>query len=456
MTIVKPNQPSGVRDYLPSEMLGREWMFAQIQEVFQRYGFERLETPAFERRDVLGVESSSQRVFTAVVEPSEICGKEEIRAKQSTLRFDHTVPLARFVAANMRDLQFPFRRWTRGPVWRGERPQRGRFREFVQCDADIVGTDSVMDDAEIVALMVAVMQNLGIEKFVVRVNNRKLLNGLPTFVGFPEESGPDVLRILDKLDKIGRAGVIAELKQPTADGGMAFSDEQVTRLEQFMDISGETAEELLSAVAELYKGNEIGMQGVQELRELFAYADAMNVPQQYYALDLSIARGLGYYTGTVYETTLTDMPSIGSVFSGGRYDDLISRFSKQQIGGAVGASVGVDRLFVALQDLGMLPEKTTVVDVMVIPADDEQNGYAAKVTQQLRTGGINTVRYGGKGKTLGARIGECVKAGVPIAVIVGAEEVEAGSAQLKNLTTRDQESYSLSDLPEAVSAILNS
>src|SRR3989344_3373173 len=347
---INPELAGGFRDYLPEDMIPRQKMFDTIRDVFERFGFVPLDTPGLEKEEILtgGDPNFRMQIFRAGLR----AGDEGL-----ALRFDLTVPLARVVSAYGEKLEKPFKRYQIGKVWRGEKPQAGRFREFVQFDA------------EIVALIYETLTALGLSRFVIKVNNRKILNGLPSLVGFELTSNAEVLRIIDKLDKIGWDGVKVELAEK-----LNLSDSQTDKLKQFIDIRSDSQEETLARLAELGADSPNIVEGSNELKEIISHIRSLGIPDRMWRIDLSVARGLGYYTGPVFETTLTDIPEIGSVFSGGRFDDLVARFGERSVP-ATGASVGVDRLFAAMDKLGLVKKEKTVAQVLVLNFDSQAEDY---------------------------------------------------------------------------------
>ena len=438
---IEPGLAAGFRDFLPKDMIPRQKMFDSIRAVFERFGFVPLETPGLEREDILtgGDSNFRMQIFKTNVQT----GWDAL-----ALRFDLTVPLARVVAQYQNELKRPFKRYQIGRVWRAERPQAGRYREFTQFDADIVGSNSMMADAEIVAVMYSVMRELGIENFKIRVNDRKILNGLAEYAGFPKEKSTEVLRSIDKLDKQGWDAVAEELKTS------GLTSEQTVAVRKFVELRGETSEETLSLVKELMANSPLAQEGIKELGEVVSSAAALGVPNDVWAVDLSVARGLGYYTGPVFETTLTDIPEIGSVFSGGRYDGLVERFGTLSIP-ATGASVGVDRLFVALEKLGKIKNEKTVAKAMVLNFDSKATLYVQEVATELRNNGIPTEIYMGSEETLKAQLSFALNAEVPVIVIAGSTEMESRTVQVKDVRSREQKSVDFAEISDKVKAVLS-
>lgn len=433
--MIEPKITSGLRDYLPEDMIPRQKVLDTIRRVFECFGFLPLDTPAIEQEEVLtgGDSNFKMSIFRTNVPNSP--------QEKLALRFDLTVPLARVVAQYPDRIKKPFKRYAVGPVWRGEKPQAGRFREFIQFDADTVGSSGMMADAEVIAIMYETMTALGIKNFLTRVNNRKILNGLAEYAGFDSEKNPEVLRAIDKMDRQGWETVKKELAMEEKfdqlgerTGGSALSLSQIEAVRAFLDLPA--GEELLDEVEVLMANSPIALEGTEELRQIRSHVRALGVPDDRWKIDLSVARGLGYYTGPVFETVLTDLPSIGSVFSGGRYDNLVNRFSNVSVP-ATGASVGVDRLFAAMEQLGLV-ERRTSVDVMVLNFDASCRAKCQKIATILRRKGIKTEIYLGAAVTLKEQLSHAVRQDVPVVIILGSYEAEKEICKVKNLRTREQ------------------
>jgi len=442
---IKPELLGGFRDYLPSVMITRQRMVDNIRRTFESFGFLPLETPGLERSSVLGTDKDEFKMqvyrFRA--------GDQDV-----TLRFDLTVPLSRVVSANP-ELIKPFKRYQFGSVWRKESPQAGRYREFAQFDADIVGSDSIIADTEILVLMYETLKNLGIGKFVIRFNNRKILNGLCDYASFDKGKTDQVLRTLDKLDKIGLEGVIGELRSKShnelGEDGLALTEQTISSIVNFLSLKGNT-QELIGRLKDLFKGVPIAEEGIGECEKIVENLESLDIPKGNWKLDLSIARGLGYYTGPVFETSLTDCPEIGSVFSGGRFDDLITRFTGEKIP-SVGASVGVDRLLAALDKIGAMEKQASTAKVLITVIDQKLSQKIMRIAQNFRVAGINTEIYLGKEKGLKGQIIYAAKREIPFVVIIGEEEDKAGKLKLKSMAERKEDLLLEKD---AVRVILNS
>ncbi len=427
--IVEPRLLRGFRDYLPSQMNARQKMIATIRSVYELYGFLPLDTPALEYRvTLMGYgEENTKQIF-------EFTNPEEERV---ALRFDLTVGLAR-VVAQYPDLPLPFRRYQVAPVWRADKPDPGRFREFMQFDLDSVGTPSAAADAEIICGMYDTLRALGFERFRVRFSDRKVLNSLMDYAGIPHASAHKVFRVMDKLDKIGLDGVEAELTVGRVDAsgdkitGLGLSADQVARIKEFIKLPAGRRREVLGSLAHLFKDVASAREAVDELGLIIGSLEALDIPEEHVVLDLSIARGLDYYTGPVFEAVLTDAPEFGSVFGGGRYDGLVERFLGRKIP-AVGASIGVDRLLAAMQKLGLIRESAATAQVLVTVMEPGQLEAYQKLTRELRNAGIRTEMYLGDEKSLGKQLQYANRQEIPVALIVGSDEFAKGSITLKNL-----------------------
>jgi histidyl-tRNA synthetase len=422
---IQPRLGAGLKDYLPSEMIIRQQMFDTIRGVFERFGFSPLDTPGLELDEILtgGDPDFNKMIFRAHLRD----GDEGL-----ALRFDLTVALARVVAQYPNDIAKPFKRYQVGKVWRGEKPQAGRFREFVQFDADTVGCAEMTADAEVVALIYETLTALGINNFLIKVNNRKILNGLSEYAGFDPGKTTEVFRLIDKMDRLGWENISGELADK-----LGFSAEQLALLKTFLDFRGGDQTGTVNGVKELMASSPTALEGAKELEEIVSYVQALEVPSDKWTIDLSVARGLGYYTGPVFETTLTDLPSIGSVFSGGRFDDLVSRFAPVNIP-ATGASVGVDRLFAAMEKLGLTGAKRSVTQVLVLDFDPFCRKECHKFATLLRQNGLRTEIYMGRERGLRGQLAHAVREEIPVVAIMGSNEKESGTVKIKDMTHREQ------------------
>ena len=424
MDIIKPRTLSGFMELLPAKQVRFEKMVEILRTTYASYGFAPLDTPVIEDAQILlakGGGETEKQIYRFQKGDSDLA-----------LRFDLTVPLAKYVALHYNDLAFPFRRFQISKVYRGERAQRGRFREFYQADIDIIGDGKldILNEAEIPAIIYKVFKGFGLSRFQIRVNNRKILNGFYAMLGLSEKSG-DIMRTVDKLDKIGAAKVKVILLE---DCGL--TDEQADEILKFIAITGSNAEVL--AALEGYAGrNEMFDQGLGELKAVCSNLAAFGVPEANFAVDLTIARGLDYYTGTVYETTLLDHPEIGSVCSGGRYDNLAGYYIEKQLPG-VGISIGLTRLFYVLDEQGLLnPELPSApADALVLPMTADV-APAIALAETLRASGLRVQLYGEQ-KKFKQKMAYANKLGVPYAVLLGEDEVNEGVCSVKNMATGEQ------------------
>ena len=421
---VQPRTLSGFMELLPGQQVLMETFLAALRETYGLYGFTPLDTPIIESSEVLlakGGGETEKQIYRFTKGDSDL-----------SLRFDLTVPLAKYVALHYNDLAFPFRRYQIGKVYRGERAQRGRFREFYQADIDVIGDGKldIVNDAEIPAIIYRTFSTLGLKNFQIRVNNRKILNGFYAILGLTDKAG-DVMRTVDKLEKIGPEKVKGIL---TEDFGVSGGDADAVL--SFIGIKGANAQ-VLEAL-EAYRGrNELFDTGLDELGTVVKYLAAFGVPEANFAVDLTIARGLDYYTGTVYETLMVDHPEIGSICSGGRYDNLAEYYTDKVLPG-VGISIGVTRLFYVLQEQKMLNENanTAPADVLVIPMTEDLAPAIALATR-LRDAGVRTQLYTEQ-KKFKAKMSYADKLAVPFAAFLGEDEVKEGVVSCKDMVSGEQ------------------
>lgn len=451
--MIKPRTTPGVMELLPRDQIAFQRMLDVIRRNYERFGFLPVETPVFELSEVLltktGGETERQVYFVQSTGALEQGGQPEL-----ALRFDLTVPLARYVAEHEHDLAFPFRRYQIQRVYRGERAQRGRFREFYQCDIDVIGKDalSVRHDAEMPAVIHAVFSELGVGPFTIQLNNRKLLRGFFEGVGIADgERQALVLREIDKLDKRGADAVRATL----IGEGFALAADVVERIMAFVQsrsTSHADALARLEALGEgsetLAQGSETLAQGREELREVLELLKAYGVPEKNYAINFSIARGLDYYTGTVYETTLDDHPQIGSVCSGGRYENLASHYTKSRLPG-VGISIGATRLFWQLREAGIVSTAESSVEVMVGLVDDSRLPDSLDIARRLRAAGINAeVQL--EAKKLAKQFQYADRAGIRFVILFGDEEAARGVVKVKDLKSQEQFELTREEMAAAI------
>ncbi|MBR0063463.1 MAG: histidine--tRNA ligase [Oscillospiraceae bacterium] len=440
MPNVTPRTLSGFMELLPAQQQQFEKIAEVLRRVYSLYGFTPLDTPIIEASDVLlakGGGETEKQIYRFQKGDSDL-----------SLRFDLTVPLAKYVAMHYSELSFPFRRFQIGKVYRGERAQRGRFREFYQADIDVIGDGklSIMNEAEIPSVIYRVFNELGLRRFVIRVNNRKILNGFYALLGLSEKSG-DIMRTVDKLDKIG-----AEKVKTILCGDFGVSEENADDILKFIAIRGTNAEVL--GALEAYRGkNEVFDLGLDELREVCRYLAAFGVPEENFRVDLTIARGLDYYTGTVYETTMLDYPEIGAICAGGRYDNLAGYYTDKALPG-VGVAIGLTRLFFVLDDCRLLNNdlNTAPADALVIPMTDDLSA-AVECATALRESGIRAQVYF-EDKKFKQKITYASKTGIPYAVFLGEDEINAGTVAVKDLATGRQETLPRENAADYIKAKL--
>ncbi|HMM25413.1 histidine--tRNA ligase [Pseudoxanthomonas mexicana] len=435
--MIKPRTPPGVMELLPREQIAFQRMLDTIRRNYERFGFLPVETPVFELSETLltksGGETERQVYF---VQSTGALAKEGEGLPELALRFDLTVPLARYVAEHEHELTFPFRRYQIQRVYRGERQQRGRFREFYQCDIDVIGKDalSVRFDAEILAVIHAVFSDLGIGDFTIQLNNRKLMRGFFEAQGVTDgEQQALVLREVDKLDKRG-----ADYVRETLTGeGFGMSAEGVDRILDFVAVRSTGHADALARLDALGQGSDTFNQGLAELREVLELVKALGVPESAYCLNFSIARGLDYYTGTVYETQLDGYPQIGSICSGGRYEDLASHYTKSKLPG-VGISIGLTRLFWQLREAGLIAgSDESSVQAMVALMDEGQLAESLDIARRLRAAGINT-EVQMESRKLAKQFQYASRAGIRFVVLAGEDELARGVVTVKDLLREQQ------------------
>lgn len=419
-TKIEPRLPRGMRDILPRKMILRNHVIKTIEDVFEVFGFEPLQTPALELSETLmgkyGAEAE-KLIFDAHHRE----GKEAL-----SLRYDLSVPLSR-VVASYPQLVKPFRRYQIAPVWRAERPQKGRYREFFQCDADIVGTGSMLADAEIVAVICTILNRLGFRQFEVRLNNRKILTAIGQYAGVSPSLLGGLYRSIDKFDKIGLEGVRAELMENAIPQAVA------EKMLDLISVSGSSLDSLRGLIGDVPGASE----GISELERLVDYTSELRVSQSSLRIDFTMVRGLEYYTGPIFETNVTE-PKIGSLTGGGRYDDLIGMFTKHSVP-ATGSTVGIERIIDVMEELGMFPESVgeTVTQVLVTLFDEAQRSASLAIASNLRSAGIRTEIWYDV-DSLGKQLKYAASKGVPFAVIIGPDEAAKQAATLRDLRTGEQ------------------
>ena len=442
MSKVQPRTLSGFMELMPARQIQFDRMMAVLRESYSLYGFTPLDTPIIEASEVLlakGGGETEKQIYRFQKGDSDL-----------SLRFDLTVPLAKYVAQYSNQLAFPFRRFQIGKVYRGERAQRGRFREFYQADIDVIGDGKldISNDAEIPAIIYRTFTALGLKRFQIRVNNRKILNGFYAMLDLTHESGA-IMRTVDKLDKIGAA----QVKELLMSEEIGLTADQAGEIMRFIAIDGSN-DEVLQAL-EGYRGRHpLFDEGLDELTTVARYLSAFGVPQENFKVDLTIARGLDYYTGTVYETTMLDHPEIGSICSGGRYDNLAEYYTDKKLPG-VGISIGLTRLFFVLEDQGYLNDQlnTAPADVLILPMTEDLSSAIALATQ-LRSAGVRTQLYGEQ-KKFKQKMSYADKLGVPYVIFLGEEEISSGVAAVKNMRTGEQVKLSPDEAVKLIQAGLD-
>lgn len=444
---ITAHRAPGTRDFLPEEMALRNQIRSAIESSFQLFGFQPLETPALERLDILTGkygEEADRLIFKILKRGDELeASKTSGELADLGLRYDLTVPLARVVAMNRGTLQFPFKRYQIQPVWRAERQQKGRYREFFQCDADIVGVSSVSADAEIIALSDHILQRLRIPGYHIHVNHRLMLQAIAVAARIPGERFIEMCAVIDKMDKIGPEGVHLELQN------RRFENYAIERLMSMLLLSGDPNEILERIASDVNQISE-GATAVDELQKLFDDVRAMGVPTERLRCTLHLARGLDYYTGPIFETMIEE-PRIGSITGGGRYDRLIGVFCGENIP-ATGTSIGIERIFDVARELKLVESFTeTSPHVLVALFSEETRAEALKITTEIRRAGIPAEVFFESGKKLGRQFAYADKKRIPIVIVAGPDEIRSGTVTIKNLKTSRQQTIPRADLVEALS-----
>ncbi len=420
----------GFMELLPEEQVLFNQMRKTIQETYEKFGFLPIDTPIIESTEVLlakaGGETEKQ-LYSFTKGDSNL-----------TLRFDLTVPLAKYVALHSNEISFPFRRYQIGKVYRGERAQRGRFREFYQCDIDVIGDGelNIINDAEIPSIIYEIFRKLGLDNFCIKINNRKILNGLYESIDAKEVS-ESIMRTIDKIEKIGIEKVKEELRE------LSLSEENIEKIIKFITIKG-TTDDKLKELQNLNIKNETYLEGMQELKKVIEYIRLFNVPEDYFSIDTSIARGLDYYTGTVYETFLNDYKSIGSICSGGRYNNLSEYYTDKKFPG-VGMSIGLTRLFFILNDIGLIKSNKKSISEVLIVSMISDISSAIEIANKLRQANINTEIYFDD-KKIKAKFKYADKLKIPYVIVIGENEIKTGKLTLKNMKTGEQKECDLEEI----------
>lgn len=457
--MAKPSIPQGTRDFSPAEVRKRQYIFNTLREIFEHYGFQPLETPAMENLVTLTGkygEEGDRLIFKVLnngLHAKKDADKEKLNDEWATmlskpystpkiteraLRYDLTIPFARFVVMRQNDIAFPFRRYQMQPVWRADRPQKGRYREFWQCDADVVGSTSLINEAELLCIYRQAFHDMKLPQVTVKINSRKVLAGLAELCNASEKM-MDITIALDKLDKIGWDGVTKELQERGVD------EAGISTIEKVINVSG-TNEEKLNKLAEVMAASQTALDGVEELRKTLAYHDTLKSADwsSELAVDISLARGLNYYTGVIVEVT-TDAVKMGSIGGGGRYDDLTGLFGLKNMSG-VGVSFGIDRIYDVLEELNLFPEElSSATQVILLNFGGDNESYALNALVQLRNAGINAEIYPDAAK-FDKQMKYANKRNIPFVIIPGEDEMKSGKYSLKNFTSGDQQTLSLDEV----------
>ena len=438
MSTVKPTIPKGTRDFTPIEMMRRNYIFSTIRKVFEKYAFLPIETPSMENLSTLMGKYGEEgdRLLFKVLNSGDFKQNVDFESLNSTqlaskicekgLRYDLTVPFARFVVQHRNDLAFPFKRYQMQPVWRADRPQKGRYREFYQCDVDVIGTNSLLNEAELIQITDEIFTNLKIN-VTIKINNRKILSGIAEAIGMPDKI-VDICTALDKLDKIGKENVCKELLE------RGINDEAIVKIEPFFDFKG-TNNEKLTFLKSYFEGNEIGTRGVAELEKVLEYVSLMNINSAV-EVDITLARGLNYYTGAIFEVKANDV-GIGSISGGGRYDDLTGIFGLKDTSG-VGISYGAERIYDVLEELNLFPEGIgSPVRAIFLNFGPEEEKYALKALQNLRNAGIVAELFPDKAK-IGKQMNYANARLIPFVVMAGENEMNENCFTVKNMQSGEQ------------------
>ncbi len=452
MSFEKPSIPSGTRDFGPEKMNKRLFILDTIRQIFRKHGFQPLETPSMEKLSVLTGKYGDEgdQLMFKILNSGDFLNKVSTEGKdykkltpeiaEKALRYDLTVPFARFVAMNRNDIQFPFKRYQMQPVWRADRPQKGRYREFYQCDADIVGTDSLLCEQELMEMAHEVLAGLGINDFSIKINNRKILTGIAEAIG---ENGKEAIicTAIDKLDKIGQEGVDKELVE------RGILNDAISKLLPILQIAGSNSDKI-AALKTVLAGSETGLKGLAELEKVLHLLEA-TCPDHKMQFDQSLARGLSYYTGAIFEIKAYGV-QIGSISGGGRYDNLTGVFGLPNMSG-VGISFGIDRVYDVMEELGIFPVNDAFsTKVLIVAMEDSVVDFALQTAQKLRLANVQTEVYPEVGAKMKKQLGYADARKIPFAIIIGSEEAHNKVLSLKNLITGEQQKLNLEQLIEVL------
>ncbi len=449
MAVIKPSIPKGTRDFSATEMVKRNHIFNTISAVFKKYGYQEIQTPTMENLSTLTGkygDEGDKLIFKVLNSGDFLSGvpADKLEARNSqiitseisekALRYDLTVPFARYVVMHRNEISFPFKRFQIQPVWRADRPQKGRYREFYQCDADVVGSESLINEAEFILIYHEALSNLGLKDFTIKINNRKILSGIAEIIGKPELI-IDMTVAIDKLDKIGFEGVYKELIE------RGFIESDIEKLKPIIALSGSN-EEKLNSLRSILAASETGLKGISEIETIFSYLARLSILNTQYSilnmeLDITLARGLNYYTGAIFEVKTNEV-AMGSIGGGGRYDDLTGMFGLSDLTG-VGISFGADRIYDVLEELSLFPESASEsTKVLISNFDSAAESYALPLLQQLRNAGISAEIYPSSAK-LKKQMSYADDKKIPFVILIGSEEMETGLLSLKNMKSGEQQ-----------------
>ncbi len=457
----KPSIPKGTRDFTPSEVAKRNYIFDVIKKHFETFGFQPIETPSFENSDTLMGKYGDEgdRLIFKILNSGDFLNKVDdavygtkdsssltSKISEKALRYDLTVPFARYVVMHQNEIDFPFKRYQIQPVWRADRPQKGRFREFYQCDADVVGADSLLQEVEFIQLYDAVFADLGLEGVSIKINNRKILAGIAEVIG-AKDLLIDFTVALDKLDKIGAEGVKKEMS------AKGISAESIAKVEPLFSLSGSNSEQL-STLKNLLSDSEEGSQGVKELAFIFETVESLGLQSAQLSIDVTLARGLNYYTGAILEVAAPKNVDMGSIGGGGRYDDLTGIFGLKDVSG-VGISFGLDRIYLVLEELGLFPETLDQsLQVLCLNFGTEEALAALKLTTSLRKSGIKADLYPSDSK-IQKQFKYANNRNVPFVILIGEKELAENSFVVKNMESGDQKTYGLNNQEDFIRSLVN-
>lgn len=444
MASVKPSVPKGMRDFSPAEMVKRNYIFDTIKSVFRKYGYQQIETPTMENLTTLMGKYGDEgdKLIFKVLNSGDYLAKADAQAltdrnsqkatagiSEKALRYDLTVPFARYVVQHQNEITFPFKRFQVQPVWRADRPQKGRYREFYQCDADVVGSDSLLNEAEFVLIYDESLSLLGLKDFSIKINNRKILSGIAEIIGKPELI-VDMTVAIDKLDKVGLDGVVAELLTK------GFTQEDIDRLEPVILLEGSNAEKI-EKLKGVLAASPTGLKGIEELETIFAYLQSFSLQKATLELDITLARGLNYYTGAIFEVKTNEV-AMGSIGGGGRYDDLTGMFGLKGLTGA-GISFGADRIYDVMEELQLFPQASNqTTKALICTFDKEGETFALPLLQQLRNHNINAELYPA-GAKIKKQFDYANNKNIPYVIVIGSDEVQTGQLTFKDMQTGDQQ-----------------